>query len=312
MTMDMPRDFIGYGDSPPRFTWPGEARLALNLVINYEEGSERSPLDGDVMLDSASEPLAQVPPVDPARPPERPLISESVYEYGSRVAIWRLLDLFDAYRVTPTVFACAVALERNPMVARAFVQRGYDMVGHGYRWISHHGLDEVQEREQIRMAVRSIERSTGQRILGWFTNQPQTVATRRILAEEGFLFDSGAVNDDVPYFQTVADRPFLIVPYSIDINDFRFWRTDMNTAREFEEYCRDSFDVLYREGAKSPRMMSIGLHARIIGRPGRVLALERFLSHVREYSDVWVTTRTAIARFWADRFAPPNTWNLPV
>jgi allantoinase len=311
MTTDMPRDFIGYGGSPPVFEWPGGARLALNLVINYEEGSERSPLDGDLSLDSATEPLAQVPPFDPTRPPERPLIAESVYEYGSRVAIWRLIQLFERYQVRPSIFACGLALERNPPVAQAFAERGYDMVGHGYRWISHYGLSEKEEHEQIRKAVESIQRMTGQRIRGWFTNQPQTIATRRILAEEGFLFDSGAVNDDVPYFQLVAERPFLIVPYSIDVNDFRFWRTDVNTSKEFEDYCRDSFDVLYRESAKLPRMMSVGLHARVIGRPGRILALERFLAHVREYSDVWVTTRTEIARFWAEQFAPPNLWNWP-
>jgi peptidoglycan/xylan/chitin deacetylase (PgdA/CDA1 family) len=312
MTTDMPRDFVGYGASPPVFEWPGPARLALNLVINFEEGSERSPLDGDAVLDGASEPLAQVPPFDAGRPANRPLIAESVYEYGSRVAIWRLMDLFGRYRVTPSIFACALALERNPAVTQAFVERRYDMVGHGYRWISHYGLSEYEEREQIQKAVASIEQSTGQRIRGWFTNQPQTLATRRILAEEGFLFDSGAVNDDVPYFQTVGQQPFLIVPYSIDINDFRFWRTDVNTAAEFEAYCRDSFDVLYRESARTPRMMSVGLHARIIGRPGRILGLERFLSHVREYPDVWVATRTEIARFWAERFAPPGTWNWPL
>jgi peptidoglycan/xylan/chitin deacetylase (PgdA/CDA1 family) len=311
MTMDMPRDFIGYGAHPPQFEWPGGGRLAVNLVINYEEGSERSPLDGDTSLDTASEPLAQVAPVEPGRTIERPLISESVYEYGSRVAIWRLIELFDRYAVPASIFACALALERNPPVTQAFVDRGYDLVGHGYRWLSHHGLSPEEERAQIRMAVASIQRMTGQRILGWFTNQPQTPATRRLLAEEGFLFDSGAVNDDVPYFQVVAERPFLIVPYSIDINDFRFWRTPLTTAREFEEYCRDSFDVLYRESARSPRMMSIGLHARVIGRPGRILALERFLAHVREFPGVWVTTRTQIARFWAERFAPPNTWNWP-
>ncbi len=312
MTMDMPRDFVGYGASPPTFAWPGRTRLALNIVVNYEEGSERSPLDGDTLLDLPSEPLAQVPPFDPTRPAERPLISESVYEYGSRVAIWRLMQLFERYGVRPSVFACALALERNPLVTQAFVERGYDMVGHGYRWISHYDLSESEEREEIRKAVRSIEVSTGQRIRGWFTNQPQTLATRRILAEEGFLFDSGAVNDDVPYFQTVRDRPFLIVPYSIDINDFRFWRTDMQTSSQFEEYCRDSFDVLYRESATSPRMMSIGLHARIIGRPGRIRALERFLSYIRDYPDVWIATRTDIARFWAEQFAPPNTWNWPL
>ncbi|MBI3965432.1 MAG: hypothetical protein HY329_07330, partial [Chloroflexi bacterium] len=158
-------------------------------------------------------------------------------------------------------------------------------------------------------AVVSIERSTGQRIVGWFTRSPQTVATRRILAEEGFLFDSGAVNDEIPYFSEVSGRPFLIVPYSIDVNDFRFWKGSFFTARDFEAYCIDCFDALYLESARRPRMMSVGLHPRVIGRPGRIGGLDRFLAHVRNFPDVWITRRTDIARFWAERFAPANTWN---
>src|SRR5581483_6792989 len=219
--MEMPRDLIGYADQRPRFAWPNGARLALNLVVNYEEGSERSALDGDDEIERMSE--SQYP----VRPGERELALESMYEFGSRVGIWRLIELFDAYQVQPTIFACALAMERNPAVTRAFVERGYDMVGHGYRWISHFALDAAQEREQIRRAVESIRGATGQRIVGWFTRPPQTVATRRVLAEEGFLFDSGAYNDEAPYFQEVAGRPFLIVPYTLDVNDIRFWKTGM-------------------------------------------------------------------------------------
>ncbi len=303
--MDMPRDFIGYGNKPPKFQWANGARLALNLVVNYEEGSERNRLDGDEEL----EPLTEAS--YPARPGERELASESFYEFGSRVGIWRIIDLFDKYQVHPTIFACAVALERNSMVAQAFVERKYDMVGHGYRWISHFKFNDEQEREQIRRATVSIQSTTGQRIVGWFTRPPQTVSTRRILAEEGFLFDSGAFNDDIPYFQEVKGRPFLIVPYSLDINDVRFWKTGLFTATDFETYCTDAFDALYHESARAPRMMSVGLHPRIIGRPGRILGLDRFLAHVRDYPDVWIAPRTEIARFWADRFAPPDTWNWP-
>ncbi len=303
--MDMPRDFIGYGDKPPKFEWPNGARLALNLVVNYEEGSERNRLDGDEDLEQLTEASY------PAQLGERELALESFYEFGSRVGIWRIIDLFERYRVRPTIFACAVALERNPVVTRAFVERGYDVVGHGYRWISHFGLSEQHEREQIRKATESILRTTGQRIIGWFTRPPQTIATRRILAEEGFLFDSGAYNDDLPYFQDVRGRPFLVVPYTLDINDIRFWKAGMFTATDFETYCIDSFGALYRESVRTPRMMSIGLHPRIIGRPGRILGLDRFLAHVRNYRDVWIVPRTEIARFWARRFAPPNTWNWP-
>jgi peptidoglycan/xylan/chitin deacetylase (PgdA/CDA1 family) len=303
--MEMPRDFIGYANRPPQFEWPNGARLALNIVVNYEEGSERNRADGDQEL----EPLSEAP--YPAGPGERELVQESVYEFGSRVGIWRIIDLFDKYQIAPTIFTCAVAMERNPVVTEAFVQRNYDMVGHGYRWISHYGMTEEQERDQIRKAVESVKRTTGQRMIGWFTRPPQTINTRRILAEEGFLFDSGAINDDLPYFQEVKGRPFLVVPYTLDINDIRFWKGAMVTANDFASYCIDAFDALYRESARTPRMMSVGLHPRIIGRPGRILGLDRFLAHVRDYKDVWIAPRTQIARFWAERFAPPNTWNWP-
>jgi len=297
--MDMPRDFIGYGDRRPKFEWPNGARLAVNIVVNYEEGSERNVLDGDTEIESPY----------PVEPGGREFALESFFEFGSRVGIWRLIELFDQYQVPPTIFACALAVERNPSVAKAFVERKYDLVGHGYRWISHFGLSEEQERDQIRKAVESIQRITGRRLVGWFTRPPQTLATRRILAEEGFLFDSGAVNDEIPYFQEVQSRPFLIVPYTLDVNDIRFWKGQMFTAHDFEEYCRDAFDVLYRESARAPRMLSVGLHPRVIGRPGRILGLERFLARIQDCRDVWLATRTEIARFWLEQFAPPNTWN---
>jgi allantoinase len=304
--MDMPRDFIGYGRNTPQFEWPNGARLALNIVVNYEEGAERNPLDGDPQREDASE------AVFPAKPGERETHQESVHEYGSRVGIYRIIDLFDQYQVRPTIFACALALERNPPVTKEFVDRKYDIVSHGYRWITHFGFNEAQERAEIVKARESFLRTTGQRVIGWFNRTPQTVITRRILAEEGFLYDSQAVNDDIPYFQDVAGRPFLIVPYTIDCNDGRFWRGTLTTGRDFETYCVDSFDTLYRESARTPRMMSVGLHPKIIGRPGRIGGVERFLEYVRKRDDVWVCSRGDIARFWAGRFAPPNTWNWPV
>src|ERR1043166_1849378 len=301
--MDMPRDFIGYARNAPKFEWPNGARLALNIVVNYEEGAERNPLDGDPQREEASEAAFVVPPG------ERETHQESVWEYGSRVGIYRIIDLFDKYRVHPTIFACAQALERNPPVTAEFVERKYDIVSHGYRWITHAGLDEAQERNEIRKARDSFLRSTGQRVLGWFNRTPQLAITRRILAEEGFLYDCQAVNDDIPYFQEVQGRPFLIVPYTIECNDGRFWRGTFTTGRDFETYCVDSFDTLYRESARTPRMMSVGLHPKIIGRPGRIGGVDRFLEYVSQYPDVWLCSRIDIARFWAGRFAPPDTWN---
>jgi allantoinase len=294
----MPRDFVGYADAPPDFEWPGGARLAVNVVINYEEGAERTPLEGDV----DREPLVEARYDVPAG--ERELFTESTFEYGSRVGIWRLLELLDRYRVQPTIFAVGVALERNPRVAAALVERGCDFVGHGHRWIPHTGMTVEEERAQIRACRESVRAATGRTIKGWFTRPPNTVHTRSLLAEEGFLYDSGAVNDDVPYYQPAGGRPFLVVPYSLDVNDTKFFKNQFFTARDFADYAIDSFDTLLAESRHSARMMSIGLHARIIGRPGRLPGLERLLSHIQAHPQVWLAPRDAIADFWLARFPP--------
>lgn len=294
----MPRDFVGYGENPPKADWPNGARLALNMVINYEEGSERNPLEGDPVREPTSEAAY------PVGPTERELGQESIYEYGSRVGIWRIMHTFDQYDVPCTIFCCPVAMERNPEVTQGFVKRGYDMVGHGYRWIDHHGLTEDQEREDIRKCVELTQKLTGQRMIGWFTRPPQTTATRRILQEEGFLFDSFCFNDDLPYWTQVNGKPFLVVPYTLENNDTRFWKTSFFTATDFFHYIRDTFDVLYAESAQTPRMVSLGLHPRIIGRPGRIKALQNFLEHVRSFPDVWICRRTDLAKHWTERHPP--------
>ncbi len=295
---EMVRDYVGYGGTPPKVEWPGGARLALNIVINYEEGSELGALDTDPQREMMSEVSY------PARADERELVSESLFEYGSRVGIWRIMRILDKYDATCTIYACALALEQNPAVTEAFVKRGYDIVGHGYRWLSHYGMSEEQEREQIRKARESIERTTGRRIIGWFTRPLQTLATRRILAEEDFLYDSGSFNDDLPYFEKVNGKPFLIVPYSVDQNDTRFQKNQMFTADDFFKYVRDAFDTLFEEGGENPKMMSVGLHPRLIGRPARAQGLERFLAHVRKFQDVWIANRNDIAKFWLERYGP--------
>lgn len=301
----MPRDFIGYADGRPEFEWPGGNRLALNVVVNYEEGAERTPLEGD----TEREPLVEARYDVPAG--ERELFTESTFEYGSRVGIWNLLEVLDRYQVRPTVFACSVALERNPHVTQAFVKRGCDFVGHGYRWVPHTGMTVELEREQIRVCADSIRALTGYSIKGWFTRPPNTVNTRRLLAEEGLLYDSGAVNDDLPYFQDVSGRPMLVVPYSLDVNDTKFFKNQFFTARDFAEYAIDAFDVMLRQSEPSPRMMSIGLHPRIIGRPARLAGLERVLDHVVKHDQAWITGRDDIAEFWGRSFAPPALWNWP-
>jgi allantoinase len=298
------RDFVGYGDSPPDFEWPTGARLALNFVINYEEGAERNPLDGYPDRETLVEYRYDV------APGERELFEESTYEFGSRVGIWRLLHMLDDFAIIPTIFGCAVAFLRNPAAVEAFAARGCDIVGHGYRWIPHAGLSLDEERAEIRRASDVFCELTGQRIKGWFNRPPQTVNTRRALALEGLLYDSGAVNDDIPYFDSIDARPFLVVPYSLDINDVRFWKGQFFTGDHFAKYAIASFDVLRAESLRrTPRMMSVGLHPRIVGRPGRLAGLARFLDHVRGHDDVWVTGRNQIAEFWADSYAPPGTWN---
>lgn len=299
----MKRDFVGYGAAPPRVVWPGGARLAVNVVINYEVGAERSPLDGD----DDREPLIDFRYDVPRG--ERDLHLESSYEYGSRVGIWRVLDLLDDLEIRPTVFGCGLAFQRNPAVVAAFVERGCDFAGHGYRWIPYLGMSVADQAADIRQCVDVLEEMTGRTVLGWFGRAPNTVDTRGLLAEAGLLYDSSAVNDDLPYVTDVRGRPFLIVPYSLDVNDVRFWKGEFTTGDQFESYARDAFDVLYAESERTPRMLSIGLHPRIIGRPGRLAALRRVLTHIRSKQDVWIGGRDAIAQTWVDQFGPDDLWN---
>ncbi|MBS1862693.1 MAG: polysaccharide deacetylase family protein [Actinobacteria bacterium] len=298
-----PRDLIGYGPEPPTFSWPGGARLAVNVVINYEEGSEASPLQGDANVET----LVEAPYVVPAG--TRNLFLESTYEFGSRVGIWRLLKLLDQFQIAPTFFACAQALELNPAVVEALVERGCDVVGHGYRWRQHINLTPAEQAEDIARCKSELERLTGRPMLGWFTRPPNTEDTQRLLSENDVVYDCGAVNDDIPYFIPVEGRPLLTVPYSLDVNDIRFWKGQLSTAVEFEEYGKAAFDVLYAESAATPRMMSIGLHPRVIGRPARLLGLERLLRHIAGHDDVWFAPRDEIARFWLREFGPADAWH---
>jgi peptidoglycan/xylan/chitin deacetylase (PgdA/CDA1 family) len=237
-------------------------------------------------------------------PPEiRNLAMESMYEYGARVGIWRLLEIMKAVDVKATFFACAVAMEHNPKVAKAAVDHGHEICSHGYRWEEVFRLSEKDERERIRLAVQSFEKTCGKRPVGWYCRYGPSDRTRRLVVEEGgFLYDSDAYNDDTPYFVEVSGQRHLVVPYTPDINDFCFWNSPgFVQARDMYEYMRESFDVLYAEAARYPRMMSIGLHPRIIGRAGRVRALKWFIDYAKQYADVWFATREEIARAWIDR-----------
>lgn len=299
------RDFAGYGENPPSDVWPDGARLALNFALNFEEGGEASPLAGDPERDDEGAEIAY-----PVPRSEREVIHEATFEYGSRVAVWNILHLFDDFRLPLTVYAVGRALEVNPHIADAFRVRGYDAVGHGYRWRRHYGMSEDAIRADIRDCADAVRRTMGFDLRGWYGRTPISVETRRILAEEGLLFDSTTIDDDLPHFAPVCGRPFLIVPYGLDTNDSRFMKGNLATAQDFFDYLRDAFDFLYRQGKRAPRLMTVGMHGRIL-RPGRLVAIERFLEHVSRHPDVWIARRTDIATHFAERFAPADTWNWP-
>ncbi len=291
------RDFVGYGGRYPDPKWPGDARLALNLVVNCEEGSEPSIADGDRDSEAGL--------IDAAGPGGHDLAAESMFEYGSRVGYWRLSRILGERDLPATVMACALALERNHAVATDIVARGWDVCAHGWRWENHAQLDEATERDRIARTVESLARTVGQRPLGWYCRYAPGRNTRRLVAEEGgFLYDSDAYNDELPYWVRVAGRPHLVVPYSLVTNDAKFIRGSIATAGQYFEMLRDSFDMLYREGEAAPRMMSVGLHLRIVGHPGRAVGLERFLDHVMQHERVWICHRSEIARHWHSQHRP--------
>ena len=296
--MEPERDLVGYANRPPTGRWPNGARLAVSIVGNYEEGSERSRAMGDPDQETMTE-WGNYP-----MPPEiRNLAMESMYEYGARVGIWRLMDIFADTQVKPTFYACAVAFEQNPAVAKAAVAAGYEICSHGYRWEEVFRLTEEEEREHIRLAVASFQKTCGKRPVGWYCRYGPSVRTRRLVVEEGgFLYDCDAYNDDVPYFVEVSGKRHLVVPYTPDINDFCFWNSPgFVQADDFFRYLKESFEVLYADSTKGPRIMSIGLHPRIIGRAGRVRGLRSFIEHAKRLPDVWFATREEIARAWLQR-----------
>jgi putative urate catabolism protein len=295
------RDLVGYGATPPDPRWPGGARLALQVVLNYEEGGERSVLHGDAESEAFLQEVVGMAPLAGVRN----LQVESVYEYGSRVGFWRLMRLFAERGIRISVFAIGMALERHPAAARAIVEGGHEVVSHGYRWIDYQFVDEAVEREHMRLAVESLTRVTGSRPLGWYTGRLSPNTRRLVVEEGGFLYDSDAYNDDLPYWTVVSGRPHLVVPYTLDNNDMKFGTPQgFNSGDQFWGYLRDAFDVLYAEGARTPRMMSVGLHMRLVGRPGRFAALERFLDHVQTHRDVWICRRIDIARHWIQHHPP--------
>jgi len=299
-----PRDLIGYGANPPNPKWPGDARIAINFVMNYEEGSEPSIPDGDGVSEGG---LTEVAAADPGRQ-GRDLAAESMFEYGSRVGFWRVMRIFQERGLPLTAFACALALERHPPAAQALAAAGADICSHGWRWVKHYDLDVDEERRQIERAVQSLTKTTGARPLGWYCRYGPSLNTRRLLVEEGgFLYDSDAYNDELPYWLEVGTKPHLIVPYSLGPNDVKFGRGMWGTADDYFTYVKDGFDVLYREGRRHPKMMSCGLHLRLIGHPSRAAGLERALDYITKHSGVWICRRIDIARHWIATHPHPSS-----
>jgi putative urate catabolism protein len=293
--MPYPRDLHGYGETPPDPHWPGEARLAVSFVINWEEGGEANVLHGDAAAESAIQDVIGAEPWPGVRHPN----VESMFEYGSRAGVWRLLRLFETQAIPVTVFAVGMAVERSPAVARRMADLGHEICSHGYRWIDYRDVDPDTERDHIGLAIRAIESAVGERPLGWYTGRCGPNTRRLVVEEGGFLYDSDSYADDLPYWTTVAGAAHLVIPYTLDVNDMRFVSpAGFSSGEDFFSYLRDSFDVLYQEGAEQPKMMSVGLHTRLAGRPGRAAALARFIEYARGHQDVWFARRIDIARHW--------------
>lgn len=296
------RDYKGYGQTPPNPRWPGRARLAVQIVLNYEEGAENSILNGD---DGAETFLSEIIGAAPV-PNARHMSMESLYEYGSRAGVWRVLETFRKYDIPVTVFAVAMALEKYPEMAAAFLSRGHEICCHGYRWINYQNIPIDVERDHMKRAIEIIEKLTGQRPLGWYTGRTSPNTRKLVIEEGGFLYDADDYSDDLPFWTKGKSKPQLIIPYTLDVNDMRFAAPQgFNCGDQFFTYLKDSFDALYEEGGK---MMSVGLHCRLIGKPGRIRALERFLEYITAKPDVWICRRVDIARHWHE-FHPQRQEN---
>lgn len=298
-----PRDLVGYGANPPHPHWPNNARLALSFVLNYEEGGERCILHGDSESEAF---LSEIPGAVPFQG-VRHMSMESCYEYGSRAGVWRILRLFQQKDIPLTIFAVAMALERHPEVAKAFVDAGHEICSHALRWISYQDMDIEAERAQLNEAIEIIERVTGNRPLGWYTGRDSPNTRQIVMEEGGFLYDSDSYADDLPYWLDGPKGQHLVIPYTLDTNDMRFGTPQgFNSGEQFFQYLKDSFDVLYAEGEEAPKMLSIGLHCRIIGRPARFAALARFLDYASQHEGVWFARRIDIARHWHQHHKPKD------
>ena len=294
------RDFAGYGETPPNPKWPGGARIAVNFNLNYEGGGESTLANGDPVSEGMLNDIGV-----PAKTGVRVPLVESVFEFGSRAGVWRVLRAFKEFDVQASVLGVVTAMAQNPQAVAAFKAQGHEIVSHGWRWIDYCDVPEEVEREHVALAVDGIKRLTGEAPTGWMTGRPGPNTRRLLVQQGGFLYDRDSLADELPYWLRVAGRPHLVIPYSYETNDNRFnENSGFATADQFFVYMRDAFDVLYREGATSPKLLSIGLHDRLIGRPARIGGLIRFLEHIRTHEGVWICRGIDIARHWLATFPP--------
>jgi putative urate catabolism protein len=297
-TPEYPRDLIGYGNSPPHANWPNQARIAISFVLNYEEGAENSILHGDAASEFFLSEMLNAEPI----PDMRHVSMESLYDYGARAGFWRLRKIFNDRNLPLTIFGVAMAMQRNPAAVEAMLQSGWEIASHGYRWINYQHITEAIERDYMARAIKIQTELTGSRPLGWYTGRTSPNTARLVVEEGGFLYDSDSYSDDLPYYDPTWGKPQLVIPYTMDTNDMRFASAQgFNTGEHFFTYLKDSFDTLYAEGGK---MLSVGLHCRIAGRPGRAGAVAKFLDYVLQHDKIWVARRIDIARHWLTEHAP--------
>jgi len=299
MTKKDTRDLIGYGSNLPKVEWPNKARIAVQIVLNYEEGAENCVLNGDKNSEVF---LSEIIGAQPIK--GRHMNMESLYEYGSRVGFWRLHNLFQEKKIPITIFGVGMALEKNPEICKAIIEADYEVASHGWRWIDYQNIKKSEEKKHMQLAIKAHTKIFGKRPDGWYTGRCSPNTRDLVMEDGGFLYDSDSYSDDLPYWENRNKKKQLIIPYTLDNNDMRFATNQgFNTGDHFYSYLKDSFDALYEEGRTNPKMMSVGLHCRLIGKPGRIQSLKKFLDYIQKHEDIWVCKRVDIAKHWIKNYS---------
>jgi putative urate catabolism protein len=299
MTKKDTRDLIGYGSNLPKVEWPNKARIAVQIVLNYEEGAENCVLNGDKNSEVF---LSEIIGAQPIK--GRHMNMESLYEYGSRAGFWRLHNLFQEKEIPITIFGVGMALEKNPEICKAIIEADYEVASHGWRWIDYQNIKKSEEKKHMQLAIKAHTKIFGKRPDGWYTGRCSPNTRDLVMEDGGFLYDSDSYSDDLPYWESRNKKKQLIIPYTLDNNDMRFATNQgFNTGDHFYSYLKDSFDALYEEGRTNPKMMSVGLHCRIIGKPGRIQSLKKFLDYIQKHEDIWVCKRVDIAKHWIKNYS---------